>query len=209
MHINNQKTSAFGLIEVMIASVILSISLLGVASLQSKAMYTVVESGRQETAHQMISQLANFALNANSANVSAMADQNIFFLGDFRDLAKCYDLTNTPGTGGCSQNKFYQTTVFEWKNMLSTMLPNGNGCTCLIPNFDTSNTTTAQPATMLLALNWKTMSGSYTTVASVIQIPAAVITSSIFTCQSAATSITSTIITTAPTIMNICQVGFV
>ncbi len=202
MHINHPKTSAFGLIEVMIASVILSISLLGVASLQSKAMYTVVEAGRQETAQQMISPLANFALNADSTNVAAMADQNIFVSLDFNDLAKCYDLTTTPK--GCSQTKFYQTTVFEWQNMLSTMLPNGKGCTCLIPNFDTSNTTTAQPATMLLALNWKTMSGSYTTVASAIQIPAAVITSSVFTCQSAATSVTSTTITTGP-LMNYCN----
>ena len=121
----------------------------------------------------------------------------------FNDLAKCYDLTTTPN--GCSQNKFYQTTVFEWQNMLSTMLPNGKGCTCLIPNFDTTKTTTAQPATMLLALNWKTMSGSYTTVASAIQIPAAVITSSVFTCQSTATSVTSTIITTTPTVMKICN----
>ncbi len=164
MHINNIKISAFGLIEVMIAALILSISLLGVASLQSKAMYTVVEAGRLESAYQMLGQLSSFALTADPSIVSYMAYKailNTSLTDTSSGVAACYN----PPPNGCDQKTFYMTTVREWQNILSTMLPAGQGCTCIISpaNLPSIN--------MLIAINWKTLAGSYTTVSLTTQIP--------------------------------------
>ena len=163
MYINNIKISAFGLIEVMIASIILSISLLGVLALQSKSLYTVVESERKETANQMINQLVNFALTASPNDMPYIAYNNIASA----NIAECYSTT------GCDHPTFYETTVKEWQNILSTLLPNGQGCTCLT-NF-TSTTTTVQPASLMVAINWRNLSGLLTTIAITTQIPAAII----------------------------------
>lgn len=175
--VKNIKIAAFGLIEVMIAALILTISLLGVASLQSKALYTVVESDRQETAYQTISQLASFATAATKDTVAYLAYLPYSDISTSSYITNCYAnlMTNT-------EELFYRTTIAEWNKMLSTALPSGKLCTCLT-NFDVNNTTTAQTADLLIAVNWKTLSGLYSTIATTIKVPEAIINqATVITC---------------------------
>ncbi|MGD0466319.1 MAG: hypothetical protein ABSA84_06445 [Gammaproteobacteria bacterium] len=193
MHINNIKISAFGLIEVMISALILSISLLGVAALQSRALYTVVEAGRKETAYQMISQLTNYALNAPN-NIGDLANPTI---SGTTDVAGCYTAS------GCPTQTFYKSTVEEWQNILSTMLPNGKGCACLTSGVTLSPT--PQTVTMLVAVNWKNLSGLYTTIALSTQIPSATSSSSTTVTACNNPSQTTPATTSAP--LGICNTG--
>lgn len=165
------KISAFSLIEVMIAALILSISLLGAASLQSKSLFTITEAGRQETATQMINQLITFALStdqnsaSNPVNLKFMVDPSISPTNSA--ISSCYN------SAGCSPQDFYIATVSEWQNLLSTLLPNGQGCTCLVPTVTPSNS--PQAVTLRVAINWKNISGSINTVTTNTQIPSAII----------------------------------
>lgn len=161
-------TLGFSLIEVMISALILSISLLGAASLQSKGLFSIVESGRQEAATQMINQLTTFALTADPGNFQYMVDKTISTTNS--NIATCY-------SPGCSVDKFYIATVSEWQKLLGTILPNGKGCACLVQptGFTTSNN--EQPATVRIAVNWKNISNMFSTVSIDTQVPSAIISS--------------------------------
>ena len=160
-------TLGFSLIEVMISALILSISLLGAASLQSKGLFSIVESGRQEAATQMINQLTTFALTADPGNFQYMVDQTISTTNS--NIATCY-------SPGCSVDKFYIATVSEWQNLLFNILPNGQGCTCLVQTAGlTPSASTAQPATIRIAVNWRNIANQISTVSIDTQVPSAII----------------------------------
>lgn len=178
------KKLAFSLIEVMISALILSISLLGAASLQSKGLFSIVESGRQEAAMQMINQLTTFALTAdvsnptNPVNFQKMIDNSISQTN--ANIALCYS------TAGCSEDKFYIATVSEWQSLLSTLLPNGQGCTCLVQTTGFTTSSSPQPATIRVAVNWKNLSNRISTVSMDTQVSSAIIppTNNIVFCPS-------------------------
>lgn len=155
MLINNtnsyRRIAAFGLLEVMISAMILSISLLGVASLQSRVMNVSIEASRKETAYRMLRQLINFAVTADSS-----------FLINFISTPAtppatdiCY--SNAPAISpSCPPDVFYQTMVREWKDMIAQVLPSGLGCSCVV-----NNNSTAMPAsvTVRFAIKWTALSG--------------------------------------------------
>lgn len=191
--LNNKlkNRSGFSLIEVMVASIILSISLLGVASLQSRSIYTVLESGRQETAYQMMGQLTNFALTADPQYIPYIVDQQI----PASNINDCYS------AAGCDQPVFYKTLVKEWQNILSTMLPTGKGCTCVMPGFTPDKN---GPITLRVAINWQTLSGSYATTVTDTLVPDAIMktTIAVNTCQNTAAQSKLTI---TPKITRVCD----
>jgi len=191
------KISAFGLIEVLIAALILSVSLFGVAALQSRSIFTIIEAGRQETANQMINQLASFPMAASvlssqntnfQNNISYLADQSISPT-NASIVATCYSATGcaplsppSNPTQATTYQAFYVATVLEWQNMLSTMLPSGQGCTCLVGSSFTAGNPQPQTSTILIAVNWKNLSGSYSTLSLSTQLPVTIIPSTVSTC---------------------------
>lgn len=161
-------TLGFSLIEVMISALILSISLLGAASLQSKGLFSIVESGRQEAATQMINQLTTFALTADPGNLQYMIDNTISTTNS--NITTCY-------SPGCSADKFYIATVSEWQKLLEAILPNGKGCACLVQTTGFTTSSSEQPATIRIAVNWKNISNTFSTVSIDTQVPSAIIAS--------------------------------
>lgn len=168
--ISTNKILAFSLIEVMISALILSISLLGAASLQSKGLFSVIEAGRQEAATQMINQLTTFALTADAANPDA-PNNFIKMVDKTAPSANCY----TPS--GCSEADFYKTTVLEWKSLLANLLPNGKGCACLVQTAGFTTSASAQPATIRVAVNWKNISNRISTISIDTQVSSAIVAS--------------------------------
>lgn len=155
MLINNtysyRKITAFGLLEVMISAMILSISLLGVASLQSRVMNVSIEASRKETAYRMLRQLINFSVTADPAFlinfISTPATPAVTNI--------CY--SNPPAMSpGCTPDVFYQTMVREWKDIVAQILPSGLGCSCVV-----NNNSTAMPASVAVrfAIKWTALSG--------------------------------------------------
>jgi len=135
----------------MISAMILSISLLGIASIQSKALNIVIEASKKETAYRMIGQLSNFALTADINQV-----YNLVANSSPTGPASCYaPLTST----SCTQQVFYQTMIKEWGNILSSVLPGGAGCTCAVAGADP-----AIPITFRSAVKWTTLSGTTSVV---------------------------------------------
>ena len=156
MLINNihsyRKITAFGLLEVMISAMILSISLLGVASLQSRVMNVSIEASRKETAYRMLRQIINFSVTADPS-----------FLIDFISTPgtppatdTCYKTSAPAMSPLCTPDVFYQTMVREWKDIIAQILPAGLGCSCVV-----NNNSTAMPAsvTVRFAVKWTALSG--------------------------------------------------
>lgn len=143
-----ESTSGFGLIEVMISAMILSISLLGIASIQSRALNIMIEASRRETAYRMIGQLSNFAIMAEKDKVGylALATPSVA-------IATCYaPLSST----SCDKAAFYQTLVREWTEIVGKILPKGQGCTCISSPLGTN----PQPTiTLRAAIKWVSLSG--------------------------------------------------
>lgn len=152
MLINHKKYSAFGLIEVMISAMILSISLLGIASIQSRALNVMIEASRTETAYRMIGQLSHFAVTLDDKSQVVNFVPSSASLKDI-NASDCY-LQNLPATTNCDINKFYKTMVQEWNQTLSAILPGMHGCTCVV-KFDNSNS----QLTLRAAIEWTSLSG--------------------------------------------------
>lgn len=160
MLINNinsyRKITAFGLLEVMISAMILSISLLGVASLQSRVVNLSIEASRKETAYRMLRQLINFSVTAEPAFLINF----ISTPGTPPATSTCY--ANAPAINpSCTTDVFYQTMVREWKDIVAQIFPSGLGCSCVV-----NNNSTAMPAsvTVRFAIKWTALSGITSTV---------------------------------------------
>ena len=113
-----KKTSGFTLLEVMIAMVIFSISLLGLASLQGQSL--------QFSHSAYLSSQATFyaydILDKMRANrVVAIAGSYNVALGSAGTDKGCYD-----NTGNCSATDMALHDIYDWKQILAG-LPNGNG----------------------------------------------------------------------------------
>lgn len=126
------KNSAFGLIEVLIASVVLAVGLLGVAVLQQKAMLLARSSENSSIASMLATEMSNrMTCNATATStyltnpISAVATQ----------ATKCYSTTT------CSTIEMAQTDLYDWYQQIISSLPGGNGRIC-------AGYFTAPPATL-------------------------------------------------------------
>lgn len=156
MHIKNYRkkfkkfTLAFGLIEVMIAATLLSIGLLGAASIQTQSLNMTLESSLRETAIRMTNQLSNFILTMDNSVDNPELQTMISLSATTAD-------TDCNNTNNCPSGKFYAALLAGWKNSLHLLLPNGKGCLC----FNPENTSTINPAppSIRLAIQWVNLSG--------------------------------------------------
>jgi type IV pilus assembly protein PilV len=122
MHCNKVTYSAssgtrgFTLIEVLVSVLVLSIGLLGLASLQATSLRFNNDSSAQTQATYLANDMAD-RMRANASQVAAYPNLS----------------TNPPGsatpscyTGGCSPTQMADNDVYEWNTGLNT-LPGGQG----------------------------------------------------------------------------------
>lgn len=150
---SNSQYLAFGLLEVMISAMILSISLLGVAAMQSKVVNLTIESDRKETAYRMARQLINYTNSAaNSASVTQQPLLNFITSIPASSSKSC--LPSAP----CTVGEYYVHFIADWQESVKSMLPYGGGCICVLAN---NNTTTPPSIELRVAIRWKKLSGTY------------------------------------------------
>ncbi len=111
---NNNNTSGFSLVEVLISLVVLSIGLLGVAALQASATrYNNSGQLRSIAAYQAYNMIDR--IRVNKAGADAGSYNNISGLG------------GDPGCGTCSAAQIAQKDQFEWNTANAQLLPQGQG----------------------------------------------------------------------------------
>ncbi len=146
MHIENYRkkfkkfTLAFGLIEVMIAATLLSIGLLGAASIQTQSLNITMESSLKETAIRMVNQLSNFILTMENSELQTMISSSS------TDEYACNNFD-------CTSGNFYAALLAGWRRSLDLLLPNGAGCLCL-------NSINPSSPSIRVAIQWVNLSGA-------------------------------------------------
>ena len=108
------RTAGFTLIEVMIAVLVMSIGLLGLASLQATSLRFNNDSSAQTQA----TYLANDMVDRMRTNVSRAADYPAKAEGEN---------TNCHKAAGCTPDEMAANDIFEWNKALDTALPAGQG----------------------------------------------------------------------------------
>ena len=109
----------FTLLEVLIAVVVLSIGLLGVAGLQALGQQSnhsaYLRSQATALAYDIIDRM-----RANNSGVSA---------GDYNSIDTTANTYSDPGCASatCSASQMAQYDMYDWQQELSTQLPTGNG----------------------------------------------------------------------------------
>jgi type IV pilus assembly protein PilV len=112
----------FTLLEVLIAVVVLSIGLLGLASLQVTNMQMNQQSlMRSQEAHLAYDMVDRMRVNMPGVNAGAY---------DLPTLPTASD-TNCTTTTGCTPAAMAAQDYFEWNSAVTAMLPGGDGIVCL------------------------------------------------------------------------------
>ena len=167
------KTRGFGLIEVMISAMVLSIALLGIASIQSRSMALMIETNRQEVAAGMRAQIYLFALRANQDGLVhnfAPARWDSSIDGNSLDLCRVEPNNFNDDLGNCSPNQFYQNLVFQWQNNLSQILPSGRGCVCFDTRGVSSTNFSTTPIRIVINTGWVNLAGEQVEVSDTHEI---------------------------------------
>lgn len=112
--LSGHRQSGFGLIEVLVAVLILSIGLLGMASLQTTGLKQTTE-GRNRSQAVL---LAHDMLERVRANRPALASYDVA-AGNAPTCNKSYAIDNSASVNANDEG--------EWKNALACLLPEGNG----------------------------------------------------------------------------------
>jgi type IV pilus assembly protein PilV len=124
----------FSLIEVMIAMLILSVGLLGVAALQIQALALSTDSAYQHDASILASSMIERTLLNTSAltGINGNLYVNLFDETNLAATESCYT------SSGCTSSQMAQNDILEWRNELQRALPEASATLC----FDSSPTTT-------------------------------------------------------------------
>jgi type IV pilus assembly protein PilV len=109
----------FTLLEVLIAVVVLSIGLLGIAGLQAVGQ----QSNHSAYLRSQATVLAYDMIDRMRANQAAVAN------GDYDSIDTTANNYADPGCAGagCSSSQMAQYDMYDWQQELSTQLPTGNG----------------------------------------------------------------------------------
>jgi type IV pilus assembly protein PilV len=109
----------FTLLEVLIAVVILSVGLLGLAALQA----TSLKSNHASLIRSQIAILSYDMVDRMRANMPAVT------LGDY-DLPTNTQNTNCTTVTGCTPTQMANHDFFEWRTLIASALPAGEGVVC-------------------------------------------------------------------------------
>jgi type IV pilus assembly protein PilV len=153
MKIHIIRNRAFGLIEVLIVTVILAVGLLGFAIFQQNAINLFRNTDNKITAQMFITEM----INRMESNVDeAQKEINSTYLSSYTSVANTLTsfqtntgdnsantttLTNLialnctyTNTNPCTSSTLAAIDLLEWKSSLKTYLPNGYGIVCLDNN---------------------------------------------------------------------------
>lgn len=110
--------SGFSLIEVLVAIVILSLGILGLAGLQATSIRNTSASGQRTIAINLAADIAD----RMRANPAGLADGDYIIDYDDVDIA---DLEHTAcmTSAGCTSQELAENDTFQWNSSLLTMLP--------------------------------------------------------------------------------------
>lgn len=127
------KNNGFSLIEVLIALVVLSIGLLGVASLQTKSQ----QFNRGAYLHTQATVFAHDILERARANPQGNASSS-YNKPNNQEHTTCYS------SPGCSPQEIAENDMFEWSESIKSSLPGGKSIICIDSSHDDG--TPAAPA---------------------------------------------------------------
>ncbi len=116
-----QRVAGFTLIEVMVAVVVLSISLLGVAGLQA----TSQKYSRSAYLNTQATVLAHDMLERMRANPQGLLLQNVYDNPAIIEHTNCFTLS------GCSVAEIAENDMYEWAGDASQTLPGGKVAVCI------------------------------------------------------------------------------
>jgi type IV pilus modification protein PilV len=160
----NKKSLAFGLIEVLIATVILTIGLLGIAVLQQKSMLLSRDAENNANAEMLISEMygrmrsnileaqkdtGTYATTSTytKSQTSVNSDLTAFYTntGDnsndtdalntlYSDAGCTYTQNTSCNAATIGSAQIAARDLFEWKALVQTTLTNGAGIVCFDSN---------------------------------------------------------------------------
>jgi len=124
-----KKQAGFSLVEVMVATVIISIGLIGLASTMNNSMRF---DNQAFLGSQAIMLANNMAERLHSNRLAAEA-------GDYDDIEPSKSPISCSKSHGCSPTDLAKFDIFEWQNQLSELLPEGTGRVCVDGDFQDGN----------------------------------------------------------------------
>lgn len=146
---NKPAQQGFTLIEVLVALLIMSVGMLGVAGMQTRGL----QSGGLATHRlQVVMKVQEIAerIRINSAAV----DSYVTTATAYGTNNKCFNATV------CTEAQMVAYDIYLWKQDLLSILPNDSGTTAVIAvDNDTPATTLA---TITITISWKSMAGQQT-----------------------------------------------
>jgi len=123
-----KTNKGFTLIEVLIATVILGVGLLGLAGIQAIGLKNNLSAYQRSQATQLAYDMADrMRANANETRQgeNSTYDKDIKALSDAVEQETCAIIDGVPGV--CSVAQMAEQDLFEWNSQLSNTLPAGTG----------------------------------------------------------------------------------
>jgi type IV pilus assembly protein PilV len=127
------KSNGFTLIEVLVATLVLAVGLLGLLGLQAASIKNNLSAYNRSQATQLAYDMAdrmrankNESLDPTSGNVIATSTYLTMALKDAADQKDCAKMT------GCTGAQMAQNDLFQWRTALTNTLPSSEGTTITV-----------------------------------------------------------------------------
>ncbi len=118
--VNRKRQAGFTLVEVMVAALVLSVGLLGLAGLQAASLMNNQSAFMRSQASALAYDLADrMRTNVNSASANSYA------------VATAVNTSSCSNTNGCSPQQMAQADLAEWNTTIAAYLPLGQGVVCI------------------------------------------------------------------------------
>src|SRR5262245_1766458 len=137
---NRTRQSGFTMVEVLVALVVLTIGLLGIAALYLNSL----QAGRTAIYRTQAVNLAADLADRIRMNRTAQDAYGILFADDPPDPVPACETT-----GGCTDAELAANDLANWRQELSNVLPDGGGQVAVTPPAGTG-----EPASYVITVQW-------------------------------------------------------